>query len=96
MWFPHNSRPAPSRPLSALSSACLSDDLTRNLANRLEAERKREALKAEAQEMLPSLSPSGHFSLRLGSTTVDFPSREQAEMQAEAFERAGILFQRRY
>ena len=96
MWFPNNSRPAPSRALSALSSACLSDDLTRNLASRLEAERKREALRAEAQEMLPSLSPSGHFSLRLGSTTVDFPSRDQAEIQAEVFERAGITFQRQY
>ena len=96
MYYPHNSRPAPSRPLSALSSACLSDDLTRNLANRLEAERKREALAAKAQDVLPSLSPSGHFTLTLGQTTIDFPSREQAELQAEMFERAGITFQRQY
>ena len=96
VWFPHNSRPASSRALPALSSACLSDDLTRNLANRLEAERKSEALAAKAQDVLPSLSLSGHFALTLGHTLIDFPSREQAELQAEALGRAGITFQRRY
>lgn len=86
MYYPHKSR---SRSLSALSSACLSDDLTRNLTNRLEAERK-------AQDVLLSLSPSGHFTLTLGQTTIDFPSREQAELQAEAFESVGITFERKY
>lgn len=93
MYYPHNSR---SRSLSALSSACLSDDLTRNLTNRLEAERKSDALAAKAQGVLLSLSPSGHFTLTLGQTTIDFPSREQAELQAEAFESGGITFERKY